>query len=86
MSLSLSPSATVRRPLVLRLLYRVPLLGWALRDCVEGRSDAPAWALFNLVGGAALAVAVWGYPALIIAALAAAALMLGLIVVATAGG
>jgi hypothetical protein len=69
----------------LRLLFAVPILGWALRDLAEGRPDAPVWALFNLVGTVALAVWIWGYPALIVAALAATATMLTLLVVGTRG-
>jgi hypothetical protein len=78
---------TDRRPSpLLRVLYAVPILGWMLRDAVEGESDAPVWAVMNVVGLVALAVIVWGYPALIVAALIATALILGTIVIGTAGG
>lgn len=69
-----------RRPFGLRLLYAVPLLGWMLRDAAEGGEAALLWFIFNCVALLGLAIVIFGYPALIIAALAATAGMLTMLV------
>ena len=72
-------------PLPLRLVMAVPVLGWMLRDALYGRPDAPAWAAVTTALLIVLAVAIWGYPALITAYLALAALGLaGLVVISRA--
>ena len=79
-------TSRTQRSLPARLLFSVPVLGWMIRDAVEGDSDAPVWAVFNVIGLIALAVILWGHAALIVAALAATALMLVGLVVVPAGG
>ena len=71
--------------LALRNLYRVPFVGWAIRDATAGRAGA-GWLLFAYGILALTGVVVrYGYPALIIVSLAATAVCLLLLVVLTAG-
>lgn len=55
---------------ILRTLYAVPLLGWLLKDAVNGRASAKAFFALNCALLLAAAVAVFGYPVLIVACLA----------------
>ncbi len=57
------------RPLVLRLLFAIPLLGWMLREAAEGGGNAKALFAVNCVLIWILAIAVFGYPAIILPAL-----------------
>jgi hypothetical protein len=69
----------------LRILYGVPLVGPTLRDAVGGKSGAIALlATYALLAVAGLVVR-FGYPALIVFALAATAICLAGLVVLTAG-
>jgi hypothetical protein len=54
----------------LKALYAVPVLGWLLKDAVNGRASAKAFFALNCALLLAAAVAVFGYPVLIVAALA----------------
>jgi len=58
-------------PMLLGLLYAVPLAGWLLKDAVEGSTSAKAFFAFNGFLLLAAAIAVFGYPVLIVAALTA---------------
>ncbi len=44
------------------MLYRVPVLGWFLRDAVEGLPDAKYFFAFNVVVTLALLLWFVGYP------------------------
>jgi len=55
--------------MLLGLLYAVPLAGWLLKDAVEGSGSAKAFFAFNGFLVLAAAIAVFGYPVLILAAL-----------------
>jgi hypothetical protein len=65
--------------------YRLPLIGRMAREVVEGPVDNTFAAILGVVAAVASAVLIWGYPALIIAALTAAALMLVTLVRITLG-
>jgi hypothetical protein len=54
----------------LRTLYAVPVLGWLVKDAINGRASAKAFFALNCALLLAAAVAVFGYPVLIVAALA----------------
>jgi len=73
-------------PLAFRILFAVPVLGWFVRDAIRGPSDAPFWFLFNMVAAGAMAVWLFGYPALITIFLALAATIMVLLVLGTWGG
>lgn len=55
--------------MLLGVLYAVPLAGWLLKDAVEGSASAKAFFAFNGFLVLAAAIAVFGYPVLIVAAL-----------------
>jgi hypothetical protein len=55
--------------MLLGVLYAVPLAGWLLKDAVEGSGSAKAFFAFNGFLVLAAAIAVFGYPVLIVAAL-----------------
>ncbi|MEQ9608395.1 MAG: hypothetical protein RLN99_12090 [Kiloniellaceae bacterium] len=57
--------------MLLAALYAVPLAGWLLKDAVEGSGSAKAFFAFNGFLLLAAAIAVFGYPVLIVAALTA---------------
>ena len=57
------------RPLVLRLLYAVPVLGWMLKEAVEGQAGAKTLFVVNCALIWILAIAIFGYPAIILPAL-----------------
>lgn len=57
--------------MLLGALYAVPVAGWLLKDAVEGRPSAKAFFALNAFLLLAAAIAVFGYPVLIVAALAA---------------
>lgn len=53
----------------LRALYAVPVVGWLLKDAIHGRASAKAFFALNCFLLLAAAIAVFGYPVLIVAAL-----------------
>jgi len=67
-----------------RPLARFPILGWMVDDAVSGHDDAKYYFLGNVLLALGLAVYVFGYPLLIVLALAATALALTTIVIFTA--
>ncbi|PWE33661.1 hypothetical protein DDZ14_03045 [Maritimibacter sp. 55A14] len=58
------------RPLWQRIVFRIPVLGWMLRDVMEGDEDNVFYAIGTLVALWTIAIMLWGYPALILPALA----------------
>lgn len=68
----------------LRLVYRVPVAGWLLRDAVRGAPDAKYYFIANVVLFIAALVYLFGYEVLSAVSLLAAATMLTAIVVLTA--
>ncbi len=65
-----SPARKALGAVLLRLFFLVPVLGWLLKDAVNGRASAKAFFAVNCVLLLAAAVAVFGYPVLIVACLA----------------
>lgn len=65
-----SPARKALGAVVLRAFFLVPVLGWLLKDAVNGRESARIFFAVNCVLLLAAAVAVFGYPVLIVAALA----------------
>lgn len=59
-----------RLPLHERMIYAIPLIGWMLKDVVYGDSDNIYYFIASLVMGWILAIIAFGYPAVIIPALA----------------
>ena len=56
--------------LCLRLIYAVPLLGWLIEDAVTGRESAKLFLALNVAFLWLAAIALFGYPAIILPALA----------------
>ncbi|WP_246318813.1 hypothetical protein [Peteryoungia desertarenae] len=71
--------------MVAQLMYRVPLLGWMLREAVLGPVTAKVLFVVNLLLLWALAIVVFGYPAIILPALAAVPVMFALLVLIMKG-
>lgn len=67
------------------LLYRIPVLGWILRDLREGDEDNIWYLLVALISLWAIAIATWGLPALYLPAVAAAPVCLIMLVLITQG-
>lgn len=68
-----------------RAIYRIPVFGWLLRDAVEGDWLSKAFFAFNMLVIWALAIALFGYAAVILPALVATVAILGVIVFLTFG-
>ena len=68
-----------------RALFNVRLFGWVLKDAVVGRPSAAVWFIFNLAAIWLLAVLWFGYPAIIIPALAAVAIFFVALIIITWG-
>ncbi|MCU4654958.1 hypothetical protein N8I71_19130 [Roseibacterium sp. SDUM158016] len=80
------PDAPARERWITRhVTYRLPIIGRMAREVVEGPVDNAFAAIFGVVAGVASAVLIWGYPALIIAALTAAFLMIVTLIRITLG-
>ena len=73
------------RSLLLRALFDVPLFGWLLKDAMLGRPSAAVWFIFNLAAIWILAILFFGYPAIIIPALAAVAIVFVALIIITWG-
>jgi hypothetical protein len=72
-------------PLARRILFRVPVIGWILRDLIHGDSDTIWYLLGGLVSLWILSAMTWGLPGLVIPAVAMAPVCLTLIVLVTRG-
>ena len=59
-----------------RVTYRIPLVGRMAREVVEGPVDNAFAAILGVVCSIAIAVLIWGLPALIVSALISAAVVL----------
>jgi hypothetical protein len=71
--------------MLLRLIYRIPLIGWMIRDAAEGREDAKIWFLLNILMIWGMAIGFIGYPALIVPLLALVPVIFLGIIAITAG-
>ena len=67
-------------PFFFKLLYHVPILGWLFKDAVHGQDDAKYYFCANVLGGWALAIGIFGYPAVIIPALCLVVLAFGWVI------
>jgi hypothetical protein len=71
------PDSPARERWITRhVTYRLPLIGRIAREVVEGPVDNAFAAIAGVVAAVASAVLIWGYPALIVSALIATAIML----------
>ncbi len=67
------------------MIYRVPLLGWMLKEAVHGPTTAKVLFVVNLLLVWILAIVTFGYPAIIIPALAAVPMMFVTLILITKG-
>jgi len=66
-------------------VYRIPVLGAIAREWAEGDQDFPLMLVFAMISLWAVAVVLWGLPALYLTALALVPLMGVLLVLITLG-
>jgi len=83
--MSLAPETPKPRYITRHVTYRLPIIGRMAREVVEGQVDNTFAAILGVVSAVAIGVLIWGYPALILSALLAAALMLVTLVRITLG-
>ena len=69
-----------------KTIYNIPVLGWLLRDAVNGGPTALLWFIFNMVASWLVAIFYIGYPAIIIPALIAVPVMFVLLFLITWDG
>lgn len=67
------------------MIYRVPLFGWMLREAIYGPTTAKVLFVVNLLLLWLLAIIVFGYPAIILPALAAVPVMFVVLLLITKG-
>ncbi|MBC2775467.1 hypothetical protein H6M51_21635 [Rhizobium sp. AQ_MP] len=67
------------------IIYRVPLFGWMLKEAIHGPTTAKVLFVVNLLLIWVLAIATFGYPAIIIPALSAVPIMFVLLILITKG-
>ncbi|MCP8897088.1 hypothetical protein KYK29_19340 [Shinella daejeonensis] len=77
--------SSAARPLALRFLFAIPLLGWMLREAVEGGDTAKILFGVNCTLVWLLAIWIFGYPAIILPALFLVLGISWLLIVATRG-
>ena len=63
------------------VLYNIPVLGWMLREAVEGNATAKLLFIINLLLFWALMIVLFGLPALILPALCAVPVILTMLVI-----
>lgn len=71
--------------MVARMVFAIPVLGWMLREAAHGSGNTKALFLVNMVLAWLLAIAYFGYPAIIIPALAAVPTMFVVLILITMG-
>jgi hypothetical protein len=70
--------------IAVRTFFRVPVIGWLVRDAIRGAPDAKYYFVANLLFAFVLLVYKFGYPFLIVSALTATAIGLVSLVFLTA--
>jgi short subunit fatty acids transporter len=81
-----TPDTPARERWITRhVTYRLPIVGRMAREIAEGPVDNAFAAIFGVVAAVGSAVLIWGYPALIVSALLAAALMVVTLIRITLG-
>ena len=73
------------RPLVLRLVYAFPVLGWMLKEAVEGPAVAKMLFVVNCLLIWILAIVIFGYPAIIVPALVMVPVIFTVLILITKG-
>jgi hypothetical protein len=68
-----------------QMIYRVPLFGWMLREAIYGPTTAKVLFVVNLLLLWLLAIVTFGYPAIILPALAAVPSMFVVLLLITKG-
>ncbi len=68
-----------------RLVFRIPVIGWFLRDLIHGEPDNVWYFLGGLVSLWIISAVTWGLPGLVLPALAAVPLCFVLLVLITRG-
>ncbi|MBU0736863.1 MAG: hypothetical protein KJ981_11050 [Alphaproteobacteria bacterium] len=68
-----------------QMIYRVPLFGWMLREAIYGPTTAKVLFVVNLLLLWLLAIVAFGYPAIILPALAAVPTMFVVLLLITKG-
>ena len=71
--------------MIARLVYNVPILGWMLKEAVQGSQTAKVLFLINCALIWLLAIVAFGYPAIIIPALTLVPVIFVLLIVITMG-
>lgn len=71
--------------MIAKVLYGVPVLGWILKEAVQGSATAKTLFLINLALVWLLAILAFGYPAIIIPALFLVAVIFVLLILITMG-
>ncbi|NBB49396.1 hypothetical protein GVN24_14015 [Rhizobium sp. CRIBSB] len=67
------------------VIFRVPLLGWMLKEAIHGPITAKVLFIVNLLLVWLLAILAFGYPAIIIPALTAVPVMFIVLILITKG-
>ena len=70
--------------LLLKAFFLVPVIGWLAKDALNGRESAKVYFLVNCIALLVVAVALFGYPVLIVAALTAVPIVFAGLFVLTA--
>ncbi|SIR03909.1 hypothetical protein SAMN05880561_107188 [Rhizobium sp. RU33A] len=68
-----------------QMIYRVPLFGWMLREAIYGPTTAKVLFVVNMLLLWLLAIVAFGYPAIILPALAAVPSMFVVLLLITKG-
>lgn len=68
-----------------QMIYRVPLFGWMVREAIYGPTTAKVLFVVNLLLLWLLAIVAFGYPAIILPALAAVPSMFVVLLLITKG-
>ncbi|RYE57382.1 MAG: hypothetical protein EOP18_02835 [Rhizobiaceae bacterium] len=69
----------------MQLIYRIPILGWLIREAAEGSDNVKILFLVNCVLLWLLAIFLFGYPAIIIPALCLVAIVFVLLILIMRG-
>ncbi len=71
--------------MIARMIYHVPVFGWMLKEAVSGPTTAKILFVVNLLLVWLLAILAFGYPAIIIPALAAVPTVFVILLLITKG-
>jgi hypothetical protein len=71
--------------MIANMVFRVPVLGWMMKEAAFGHANTKVLFLINMVLIWLLAIMTFGYPAIIIPALVAVPTMFTILILITAG-